>query len=334
MDSLTHLVLGAVTAEVMARKHLGRKALLIGAVAQYVPDVDVIAAIWLSPADNLVFHRGITHSLLFAVLGSVALAGIARAVFRSPVLSWRFWIGFFLIQLGLHIFIDAFNAYGVGWLEPFTRDKISFHTLYVVDPVFTFPLVASLVRLLFMRKPQMRRNIALTGIALSGLYLIMTIGMRQVIVSKVKSENAHASHDKHLVTPAPLNSVLWFVALGDDSGFYTSYISVFDSHAPLRYTYFPRDEHLLEASDESDIQTLKSFSQGFYTAEMWGDTLVFNDLRFGQIKGWSNPRADFAFHYYVDYPGENTLVMQRGRFARWDRDVLLNLFNRMRGKGR
>ncbi len=334
MDSLTHLVLGAVVGEIAARKQLGAKALALGAVAQYVPDLDVVAALWLNPADNLVAHRGITHSFLFVALGSVAFAWVARAVFRRPIAPWHFWIGFFALQLSLHIFIDAFNAYGAGWLEPFSSRKITFDTLYVVDPVFTLPLIVALTGLLFARSIRRRRNFALAGIALSGLYLIMTIGMRWIVVNQVESETAKlAEHDKLLVTPAPLNSLLWFVAAGNDSGFFTSYVSVFDNPDASRYAYFPRKEHLLAKSNaEPDIQTLKAFSQGYYTAELWGDTLVFNDLRFGQIVGWTNPRSKFVFHYFVDYPEENTLVMQRGRFARWDRGAVRKLLTRIRGR--
>ncbi|MFZ9743821.1 MAG: metal-dependent hydrolase, partial [Chitinophagaceae bacterium] len=53
----------------------------------------------------------------------------------------------------------------------------------------------------------------------------------------------------------------------------------------------------------------------FYTLEKWGDTLVFNDLRFGQINGWENPHSKFAFHYFLSHPKDNELIVQRGRFA-------------------
>ncbi len=33
-----------------------------------------------------------------------------------------------------HIFVDAFNNYGVGWFEPFSKTRITFNTIYVADP--------------------------------------------------------------------------------------------------------------------------------------------------------------------------------------------------------
>jgi inner membrane protein len=58
---------------------------------------------------------------------------------------------------------------------------------------------------------------------------------------------------------------------------------------------------------------------------------MFNDLRFGQIIGWQNPKEDFAFHYYLHPDIDNTLVVQRGRFAKWNVQVVETLFNRIKG---
>jgi inner membrane protein len=45
-----------------------------------------------------------------------------------------------------------------------------------------------------------------------------------------------------------------------------------------------------------EVQELKTFSQGFYTIEKKQDTLIFNDLRFGQEIGWHDPSQPFACH--------------------------------------
>jgi membrane-bound metal-dependent hydrolase YbcI (DUF457 family) len=41
---------------------------------------------------------------------------------------------FFGAVIFTHIFIDAFNNYGVGWFEPFNHRQISFNAIYVTDP--------------------------------------------------------------------------------------------------------------------------------------------------------------------------------------------------------
>ena len=139
-------------------------------------------------------------------------------------------------------------------------------------------------------------------------------------------------HDRYFTTPAPLQNWLWFVVSGNDSGFYVGYRSVFDRAKKMSFTYFPRNEQLLDTvRDHEDIIGLKRFSGQFYTIEKWSDTLVFNDLRFGQIIGWQDPKERFAFHYYIQYPAENKLVVQRGRFAKWDGTVVRNFLKRIKG---
>jgi inner membrane protein len=65
--------------------------------------------------------------------------------------------------------------------------------------------------------------------------------------------------------------------------------------------------------------------------EKWNDTLVFNDLRFGQIIGWEEPTERFVFHYFLSHPEDNKLVVQRGRFSGWTRSTPQRLLQRIRG---
>src|SRR5690606_74339 len=112
-----------------------------------------------------------------------------------------------------------------------------------------------------------------------------------------------------------------YVVVEDDSGFYTTYRSVFDE-GRMVFTYFPQRKELLEGRrHNNDVKNLLRFSQGYYTVEQRADTIVFNDLRFGQIAGWADPRAKFVFHYYVNFPEANLLVVQRGRFSNWNRET-------------
>ena len=73
MDSLTHIALGACIGEAILGHKIGKKALLIGALAQSIPDVDFIESFWLSEAEQLIAHRGITHSFFFIILISPLL---------------------------------------------------------------------------------------------------------------------------------------------------------------------------------------------------------------------------------------------------------------------
>jgi inner membrane protein len=119
---------------------------------------------------------------------------------------------------------------------------------------------------------------------------------------------------------------------GNDSGYHVGFRSILDRKKQISFQYFPRNDSLLRSvADHEQLQHLIRFSQQFSTAEQWGDTLVFNDLRFGQITGWQNPRGRFVFHYILNHPEDNTLVVQRGRFAGWNKTVAKSFIRRIGG---
>ncbi len=335
MDSLTHIVLGATIGEVMGGKKLGKAALLLGAAAQSVPDIDFVAFLWTTPSEDLLAHRGFTHSFLFAVLVSISFALAAKRWLPDRALSLSQWTTFFGLQVVVHDFIDAFNAYGTGWFEPFSHVRISFHSLFVADPFFSITPAVVAVVLLFLKTGNMHRlKWAWTGILGCALYLGYAVSNKLSVVEDVKVGLAadHITYKRLLTTPTPLNTWLWWIVAEQDSGFYVGFRSLLDKEVKTELKYFPRNELLLDpVHDHEDLQHLKRFSQGYYTAESRGDTLVFNDLRFGQ-NGWANPEAPFVFNFYLSHPADNDLVIQRGRFAHWNRQTLNSFIQRIEGR--
>jgi inner membrane protein len=335
MDSITHIVLGACIGELVAGKKLGKKAMLLGAVAQSLPDIDVVASFWLNTSSDLLAHRGFTHSLLFAVLVTPLLAFFSKRWHRKPDITFSAWMFFWGLQIFVHIFIDSFNAYGTGWLEPFSHHRFSFNTIFVADPLLTiWPLIASIVLLLLKNTNDKRRWWAKCGLVLSSVYFIYCVLNKILIDNTVQSvlKTEQISFNRYFTTPTPLNSLLWFVVAENDSGYNIGYRSVFDRSNSITFHYVNRNESLLKSlKGNEDLQHLIRFSQGYYSAEMWHDTLVFNDLRFGDMAGWQYPDAKFVFHFYLQPPQENKLVVQRGRFAAWNKEAMLSLLKRIRG---
>jgi inner membrane protein len=114
--------------------------------------------------------------------------------------------------------------------------------------------------------------------------------------------------------------------------YHTTYRSVFDK-GPASFRSFSRNDAGIDTiTNQKDLRLLLDFAQGYYTFEHWGDTTVLNVLRFGQVVGWYNPQEKFAFHYFLNHPKENDLVVQRGRFQRWNRQSIGAFFRRMLGK--
>ena len=75
MDSLTQIVLGAAVGELAQGKKLGNRAMIWGAIAGTIPDLDVfVGKLYKDPVDELAFHRGISHSFFFALTFSMVLS--------------------------------------------------------------------------------------------------------------------------------------------------------------------------------------------------------------------------------------------------------------------
>lgn len=335
MDSLTHIALGACIGDAFAGKQLGKKAMLWGALSQSLPDIDFAATAWTSTAENLLAHRGFTHSILFALIMAPLLALAAERWHRPHNISLKKWILFFGVQIFIHLFIDGMNVYGVGWFEPFSHHRVSYNWIYVADPFYSVWLGISFVVLLVLRRNHPKRKWwAEFGVGMSTIYLLYC-GLNKIkIDNDVKDvfKKQQISYNKYFTTPTPLNNWLWYVVAENDSGFNIGYRSLFDKERKIDFRFVPKNEQLLQpVNNHEDLQKLIRFSKGYYAVQEWNDTLVFNDLRFGQMIGWKNPEAKFAFYYFLQHPDENELVVQRGRFAGWDKDALRALLKRIRG---
>ena len=65
MDSLTQIVLGAAVGEVVLGRKVGNKAMLYGAIAGTIPDLDTFASHFTDVVTAIEIHRGFSHSILF-----------------------------------------------------------------------------------------------------------------------------------------------------------------------------------------------------------------------------------------------------------------------------
>ena len=335
MDSFTHIALGACIGEAFFKKGFGKKAMVWGALAQSIPDIDFISTLWMTTPESLLAHRSFTHSILFALLIIPLLALTAKKIHRRRNISFKKWLLFFAIEVFVHLFIDAFNNYGIGWLEPFSHARFSFNAIYVADPFFSlWPLIAFVMLIILNPFNPKRKFWWKFGVIIPFIYL------GYCTINKIRINNdvkkifitQHIPHERYFTTPAPLQNWLWYVVAGNDSGYYVGFRSLFDSKMQINFQYFPRNDSLLKpVADHEDVQKLIRFSKQFYTVERYNGTLVFNDLRFGQIIGWQKPKEQFVFHYFLQHPEDNTLVVQRGRFAKWDWNVAKALWERIRG---
>ena len=214
MDSLTHIVLGAAVGEAMLGKKIGKKGMLLGALFHSLPDIDVAANFFTDNISAALIHRGITHSLFFALCLSPVLVFIFSKYFTKHMLTKRQWLKFFLITLILHDLIDVQTSYGTELLAPFSRTRFALNNIFVADPFFTFPLLVTFIILLIFRKENSKRIfVNKAGILCSSAYLLFTFANKIHVANHVKAElqNQNIVYSDLMTTPAPLNNFLWYI---------------------------------------------------------------------------------------------------------------------------
>lgn len=340
MDTITHVALGAVVGEAIAGKSLGKRAMYFGALAQSLPDIDFVASFFLSPADNLLAHRGITHSFLFGIVATVVLAYAGRQTHKPLKIPMRVWLIFFGSEILIHLLLDSCNAYGVGWFEPFSDKRFSFNILFVADPFYSIWVGIAMLVLIYMDSKNPKRRFWISfGLIASSLYFLHAFTNKLMVESDIRTalEKQDIPHERLFTTPTPANSWLWYCVAEGENGYTVAYRSSWEGDDDsIQFTYFPRHKELLQPFENNhETKQLMKFSQGYYTIEKWDrDIIVFNDLRFGQIAGWSDPKAPFVFHYYLNDPDANLLVIQRGRFSNWNRKTFSSMIERIRGNSR
>ena len=336
MDSLTHIVLGAAIGEAVLGKKIGRKAMLVGALADTIPDFDVFASPCFSDAQQLLVHRGITHSIFFVVLMSPLFGVLFSKLFRKTEVSWKSWSWLFFLGMFTHILIDSFTAYGTGWFEPFSSYRVSFNTIFVADPFYTIPfLICILIALIAKNGSPRRVKWNKIGLWISSLYLVFTFINKWHVhgVMKTSFDEKKLAADNFITTPTPLNNFLWMAYSHDSLGSWIGYYSVFDKSNGIHFHRVNRNDSLLVPLEgDENLKILKQFSKGHYAITKVDSTIYFNDIRFGQVGGWDDSDSSFPLAYRLTNNADNSMALDRGKFKVPMSEAFLSLVKRIKGK--
>nr|MDQ2694779.1 metal-dependent hydrolase [Pseudomonadota bacterium] len=301
MDSLTQLILGAAVGERVLGGKAGRRAALWGGVAGTLPDLDIVAAPFVSQAGYLGIHRGLSHSLAFAVLAAPLFGALAARL--SPDATWRDWSLLAFWAFFTHIVLDCFTTYGTQVLLPFSDYRVAFSTIFIVDPLYTVPLLAGLLATLLLK----RRWANGLGLSLSTFYLLATLA-NKYHVEAVFSEALYAQdlrYQQLYTYPTALNNLLWVGLARDDAGLWVGLYSLLDEGGQITFRRVPsHSERVAQWRDDPILQRLLWFSHGYYTISESDGALVFNDLHLPRMDNWLNDEGQYVFSYrLLEDPG-------------------------------
>ncbi len=283
MDSLTQIVFGASVAGACAPAGHRRKAIAVGAALGTLPDLDVLID-YGDAVSNFTYHRGFSHSLFVLPPFAIALWALLRKTWepvRSAPTPWLFAI---LLALVTHPLLDAHTAYGTQIWWPLQPNPTSWSTLFIIDPLFTLPLLAGVVTATVLAKKQAAQKALVAGLVACTLYLswswIAKLSFEHRLVAQLDRDGV--DYDAVFSTPSPFNTLLWRAVVLTDEGYLEGYYSfIADERVHLNRVDF--DRQLLEdASWLADVERLRWFSRDFVSAAVIDDELVIADLRMGQ----------------------------------------------------
>ncbi len=298
VDSITQAALGAAVGEMMLGRRLGNRALAWGALFGTLPDLDVIVSPFLSTAGNLWWHRGPSHSLLVMVLVSWFLAPHLAKLWNKDKIS-RARAGWFVFAAwSTHVLIDCFTVYGTSVWWPFPGKRVALNHLFIIDPLFTLPMLVALVWLAFLRtKKQLpkRRKLNAWGLGIAGAYALLSVGMKFVASAGFEADLARrgTEYERRMEAPTPFNIVLWRSVVDRGDEFWVGYRTVFESRdTPVEWTVFPKGEEALAGMEDlREVRTLKWFSDGWWIARSHAKGVWMGDMRFGESRRWGDKKG-------------------------------------------
>jgi len=335
MDSLTQIVLGAAVGEAILGKKVGNKAMLWGAIAGTIPDLDVFASFFLDSVRANELHRGFSHSILFSILFAPVLGWLAHSIHTKESASWKDWSWLMFGSLVTHPLLDAHTSWGTQLFWPLDY-KITYNNIFVVDPLYTIPFMFFLILAMIQKRGTPKRKLYNNiGLIISSCYMALTLGFKAIAHHHFTNslQQQHIAYKALEAKPTPFNAILWCGFVETEQAFLLGYYSLFDGDTPVSFVTFPKKQYLLgEMKNEDLVQRLIKLSRGWYNVEVIDGKTYFYDLRFGQ-KGMNADPKTFVFCYILHYDSQGILIAEPSKADfKGAGDGIKQLFERLKGK--
>lgn len=285
MDPVTHTILGATVSYALLGGKLGRRAAGVGALAGALPDVDGLISSKADPLLYVEFHRYFTHSLLFALAGAfvATLPWILQTRFRP---QWQLLWLCALPAYVSHCLLDACTTYGTQIYWPFSRERVGWDFISIVDPIFTLSAAALLLCGLIKRRQSFAAGAALVALA----YLGAGATQRS---RAAEAQCALARQRGHLIERSEImptlgNNLVWRSLYQADGRIYSDRIRAgwFAPPAVRQGTSLPlAAEEDLSPSERAANEQTNAFTRFAWFSEGWlarspGDSSVLGDMRY------------------------------------------------------
>lgn len=312
MDSITQITLGAAIGEAFLGKKIGYRAAVWGAALGTLPDLDILANPVLDAVAQLQFHRGFTHSILFCITASPAFGWFLNRFQKSEHIGWLYWSACVFTIFATHIFIDVTTTYGTQILYPFSNIPVTTDTMFIIDPLYTVPLLLGLIAALFMKRSGLgRHRVNMAGIIISSLYIFWGFVAKTQVHPHISSSflTQFGGYEMIKTTPAGPTTFLWNGYVIKNDTLYQTQYSIFDTSDDLIFTPIPRNSYLIEPyKHDRGMEALLWFSGEYYTVIDRNGSLIFYDLRFGRDDFWLGNEGEYVWGNIIEFNNHGNAV--------------------------
>lgn len=330
MDSLTQIMLGAAVGEAVLGHRVGRKAAFWGAVCGTLPDLDVLIP-FKDPVADFTYHRSFSHSVIMLALLTPLMAWLIRKIHSADAGHRRGWYALVYLAFLTHVLLDSCTIYGTQIFWPLTEYPLTWGSIFIIDPLYTLPLIAGIVSVSVARRnPRRAYRFNLAMLALSTLYLAWSFASKFYAHDVLREELARQGieYRQILTLPSPFNTVLWRFVVMTPDGYAEGWYSLLDSDRTVDFIHYDSDVELLTGLEEHwPVTRLQWFTKGFYSVTRKDEDVVITDLRMGA--------EDFyVFQFKVGETGDSHSIptdsvqleptLEKGRFT--------DLWTRLKGQ--
>ncbi len=239
---------------------------MLGALSGMAPDLDVLIQSADDPLLFLEFHRHFTHAFAFIPIGALICAGTLHllVVVRGRM-RFRETYLYCLLGYASHGLLDACTSYGTQLYWPFSSERVAWHLISVIDPVFSVPLGLAVLAAFLWRRPLP----ALLGLGWGLAYLLLgalAIDRAETLGRALAAERGHEPLRLE-AKPSFANLLVWKVVYEHNGRYYVDAVNV--GPRPRSYPGESAEKldltrHLhwldLESTQARDIERFRWFS--------------------------------------------------------------------------
>ena len=239
---------------------------------------------YADPVSAMTYHRSWSHSWFWLTLATPPLWLLARMLPGLRRGGSRLLLAIWL-ALVTHPLLDCMTVYGTQALQPFSDYPISVGSVFIIDPLFTLPLLVALA--IALRRVERARSALTTALACCSVYLAAGAGAQSWIEAQARAATPVPGQTTAIkATPTPFNVARWRLLARTPSAYCDQFVFAWQRPTAGGWRCRAHDPALDRAlSGHWPVARMRWFTHGWYAVRGDGDAVVLTDLRMG-VEGY------------------------------------------------